>query len=295
MEKRKGFTLVELLVVIAIIALLMSILMPALSKARNQAKLLLCAANAKEIGTIMTVYQDDNNGYVPVMRNIFTEINAKSKFISIPFRNYSGKQVKLPRFLDPDIRWWPEMILSYAEDYLPDFYICPFARGKSEATLLEDIGTIVIGNTTRLNYVSVGRMDSYATWLWPRPKDFDFWPGGEHPWGPPNGYNKYENLVWHNAGSPDGYKDEPFVCNADSTDQDDIDWMENNPRRFMTKPRLAKRTALYCAHGEIDESQPHNRIINYGSHKKGNKGGTTVVFGDSHVEWVQGSRIGAGN
>jgi prepilin-type processing-associated H-X9-DG protein len=55
------------------------------------------------------------------------------------------------------------------------------------------------------------------------------------------------------------------------------------------------RTAIYCAHGEIDESLPHNRIISYGSHKKGNKGGTNVTFGDGHVEWVQGSQIGAGN
>ena len=58
-----GFTLVELLVVIAIIALLMSILMPALSRVRNQAQAVRGAANLKQWGLIFAMYTDENNGY----------------------------------------------------------------------------------------------------------------------------------------------------------------------------------------------------------------------------------------
>jgi prepilin-type N-terminal cleavage/methylation domain-containing protein/prepilin-type processing-associated H-X9-DG protein len=294
-KKSRAFTLIELLVVISIIAVLMAILMPALGKARNQAKLVSCSANAKQIGQIMGAYQTDNDGYVPVMRNKFTQVNAKSAFLSIPFRGYSGTKVKLDEDLDPDRPWGTAQQLWYARDYLPDFYVCPFVRGKKQAELWHDAGTVVIGTEKRLNYVSAGRGDSYSTWIWPRPKNYDFWPG-EHPWGPPNGYNKYENVVWHSAGSPDGFSGEPLVCLADSPYGTPCQiWMESNPRRFSNVPRLSVRTAIYCAHGEIDESLPHNRIINYGSHKKGNRGGTNVVFGDSHVEWVQGSQIGAGN
>ncbi|UCF44246.1 MAG: prepilin-type N-terminal cleavage/methylation domain-containing protein [Planctomycetota bacterium] len=62
MGLRKGFTLVELLVVIAIIALLMSILMPALARVRNQAKAVLCLSNLKQWGLVFSMYTEDNNG-----------------------------------------------------------------------------------------------------------------------------------------------------------------------------------------------------------------------------------------
>jgi prepilin-type N-terminal cleavage/methylation domain-containing protein len=64
MDKRRGFTLVELLVVIAIIALLMSILMPALARVRKQAKAVLCQSNLKQWGTVFQMYAADNDGYL---------------------------------------------------------------------------------------------------------------------------------------------------------------------------------------------------------------------------------------
>jgi prepilin-type N-terminal cleavage/methylation domain-containing protein len=62
MGKRSGFTLVELLVVIAVIALLMAILIPALTKAKEQARSIACRANLKQWGVICAAYADDNNG-----------------------------------------------------------------------------------------------------------------------------------------------------------------------------------------------------------------------------------------
>jgi len=60
--KKKGFTLVELLVVIAIIALLMSILMPSLNKARKQAKNTVCQSNTKQWGLYFTLYTNEWDG-----------------------------------------------------------------------------------------------------------------------------------------------------------------------------------------------------------------------------------------
>ncbi len=65
MKRRKGFTLVELLVVIAIIALLMSLLMPALAKVKQIANRMMCASNLAGIGKAMMIYANDYDGDYP--------------------------------------------------------------------------------------------------------------------------------------------------------------------------------------------------------------------------------------
>jgi prepilin-type N-terminal cleavage/methylation domain-containing protein/prepilin-type processing-associated H-X9-DG protein len=64
----RGFTLVELLVVISIIALLLSILMPSLTKAREQAKLVTCGAQLKMLGLAHVLYAEDWDGVFTIYR-----------------------------------------------------------------------------------------------------------------------------------------------------------------------------------------------------------------------------------
>ena len=80
--KRKGFTLIELLVVVAIIALLISILLPSLSRARELAKRAVCASNLRGIGQGCHIYSNDNTESFPQHYYIASETGTNPPFNS---------------------------------------------------------------------------------------------------------------------------------------------------------------------------------------------------------------------
>jgi prepilin-type N-terminal cleavage/methylation domain-containing protein/prepilin-type processing-associated H-X9-DG protein len=65
-QKRNAFTLIELLVVIAIIAILASLLLPALAAAKERGKTIQCLNNMRNLGLGLRMYVDDNDGYFPL-------------------------------------------------------------------------------------------------------------------------------------------------------------------------------------------------------------------------------------
>jgi prepilin-type N-terminal cleavage/methylation domain-containing protein/prepilin-type processing-associated H-X9-DG protein len=68
MKRHTGFTLIELLVVIAVIAILLAVLMPALTAARKLGKRIVCGSNLRSMGLANVVYADQSDGwYVPIM------------------------------------------------------------------------------------------------------------------------------------------------------------------------------------------------------------------------------------
>ena len=69
LTKRLAFTLIELLVVIAIIAILASLLLPALSRAREAGRATVCLSNLRQIGLGLQMYVGDNRNRLPLMRD----------------------------------------------------------------------------------------------------------------------------------------------------------------------------------------------------------------------------------
>ncbi len=79
LRTKRGFTLVELLVVIGIIALLIGILLPALSKARDSANATKCASNLRSIGQAFQEYLDENQGVFPPS-NFYTGLTIDTNY-----------------------------------------------------------------------------------------------------------------------------------------------------------------------------------------------------------------------
>ena len=130
------FTLIELLVTIAVIAILASLFLPALNKAREKANAILCSGNLRQTGSGLMMYANDSDDYLPNLLQgqdcTFTDavaryVNSSYALKSSPF-NGSGEY-------------------GYFANYAPEHYIygkihlcLPDSGGESERTVHRSSG-----------------------------------------------------------------------------------------------------------------------------------------------------------
>ena len=118
-KRRKGFTLIELLVVIAIIALLMSIMLPSLRKAKDLAKAVICGARMKDLSLSLMMYANQYENKLPVAYRGNAWVNR--------YRQEGGyyENEKIPYLdVDPSVFWTTNLIANAGAENKDIFY-CP--------------------------------------------------------------------------------------------------------------------------------------------------------------------------
>lgn len=127
MHNKKGFTLIELLVVISIIALLMSVLLPALNKVKQMGKITVCKSNLKQLAVGLWVYSGSMNDKLP-------EVYYASNYDALLGSHYTWPMYVLRNQYDPsqaeDLEYWGfGKLWEYDILEEPDIYYCPSLKG----------------------------------------------------------------------------------------------------------------------------------------------------------------------
>jgi prepilin-type N-terminal cleavage/methylation domain-containing protein len=132
MPKKNAFTLIELLVVISIIALLLSVILPALRSAKTQAKLMVCMAHEKQIVLALQAFQASNGDYPEHVASVKRSPRGKPEWWDSPemmaqnLRSNGNGSVE-------DGGYISEILSGYIDS--PDVWFCPLSLMQPDTPL----------------------------------------------------------------------------------------------------------------------------------------------------------------
>jgi prepilin-type N-terminal cleavage/methylation domain-containing protein len=277
MAKRKaGFTLIELLVVVSIIALLLAILMPALSRAKELAKRVVCGNDLKQIGIAVGGYEGKYSGLVPNVYDVASGASLPGGTSPSSSGNGDGSVTgQLPNIHDVDPTTGKETTTQETHPYAcyrSDKYVTVNGKKKLVAYRFACLYEARLLDDPKMFYCPSNKVEERKYQSYTNPE----------PWGTlPQQYNTYHNAnQWVRAG----YEYFPVSRRPDF-----------EPFTLGNPPRPAAPKTLCTKFEDLDQRLPYctdvMRTRDTFSHKYGTVMGLNALWPDGHVLFISDQSI----